>query len=140
MFDPERNCEVLTLANCMPRIREVANETEWIAGITPTRMGLRLAYLMRVDERLPRRQYWDCYRRTRLDSIYKLVRGHWHRFPNPWHNNKDTRRKDLSSKWVLWSRTFYVFANSYDRKNTAPLGLELDPTYAVLQRGGMRAY
>src|ERR1019366_9148719 len=39
---------LLTLANCKPGIRSVARKGEWVAAITPKKMGYRLAYLMRV--------------------------------------------------------------------------------------------
>ncbi len=48
MVDKSRECEVLSLANCKPLIRDAAEPEEWIAGVTPTRMQLQLAYLMRV--------------------------------------------------------------------------------------------
>jgi hypothetical protein len=141
MYDPARNCELLTLANCKPLIRDVASEGEWIAGVTPTRMGHRLAYLMRVGERITRFQYWERYKDSRLDSIYRpKANGGWKQLKNPWHFNEESFTRDLSSDWVLLSRDFYVFANSYSGSETNPRGLVLPDEYSELARGGMRGY
>jgi hypothetical protein len=141
MYDAAQNYEILILANCKPLIREVAQEGEWIAGITPTRMGLRLAYLMQVDKRVPRRKYWDRYGETRFDSIYRPIGDdRWEQLDNPWHRDVKGFQRDLSSDWVLLSRCFYVFANSYTERETESRGLDLHPDYQTLQRGGMRAY
>ena len=87
MFDTQQDREVLSLANCKPRIRDAAALGEWIAGVTPKAMGCRLAYLMQVGERLTRTEYWARYQRSRHDSIYKplaqeagsnsRIRGMW---------------------------------------------------------------
>lgn len=141
MYDEAKRCEVLTLANCKPRIRDVADRDEWIAGVTPTRMGLRLAYLMQVNRRVLRQEYWKTYKGTRLDSIYKpRPQGGWDRFENPWHTDAESYQRDLSSNIILWSNRFYVFANSYTSQSTEPQGLRIHRKYSVLERGGMRAY
>jgi hypothetical protein len=141
MSDAEQNCEILTLANCKPLIRNVAPDGEWIAGITPTRMGLRLAYLMQVSERIERARYWDQYERNRFDSIYRPTRdGRWSRLDNPWHRDEESFERDLSSNYVLLSRNFYVFANSYTDRETEARGLDIPPDYSALERGGMRGY
>jgi hypothetical protein len=141
MYDKTRNCEVLSLANCKPLIRDVADVGEWIAGVTPTRMELRLAYLMRVGERITRSQYWARYKNSRFDSIYKpKADGGWLPLDNPWHRDEESFARDLSCDWVLLSTEFYVFANSYSNRETAPGGLPLPDEYSDLARGGMRAY
>lgn len=140
MYDKVKGFEVLTLANCKPQVRNVAKADEWIAGITPTRMGLRLAYLMQVDRCVPREEYWTEYKRTRLDSIYKpRPGGGWYRFENPWHTDAESYQRDLSSNTVLWSTRFYVFSNSYTLQSKEPQGLKIHPKYFALERGGMRA-
>jgi len=71
MNDKSQDYELLTLSNCKPLIRNVATEGEWIAGVTPTRMGHRLAFLMQVGERITRFEYWERYSDSRFDSIYR---------------------------------------------------------------------
>ena len=139
MYDVAKGFEVLTLANCKPPVREAAECCEWIAGVTPTRMTARLAYLMRIDRRLSREDYWKEYRRRRLDSIYEpIANGGWYRHKNPWHKDQESFDRDLSSNIVLWSKRFRVFSNSYTEQNTVPQGLTIDPKYSILERGGMR--
>jgi hypothetical protein len=43
MFDPQQDREVLSLANCKPRMRDAAALGEWIAAVTPKANGNRLA-------------------------------------------------------------------------------------------------
>ena len=141
MYDPNVGCEVLTLANCKPPIRTAAKKCEWIAGITPTRMTLRLAYLMQVNDKLRREQYWARYNSTRFDSIYRpRADGGWFRFKNSWHMDEESFKTDLSSDFVLRNKTFCMFANSYTDHCTEPHGLKLDQNYLALARGGMRGY
>jgi hypothetical protein len=139
MNDPLRNCELLTLANCKPKIRDVAQKGEWVAGVTPKGTGYRLAYLMQVDERVTRIQYWERFEKSRLDSIYRpKTNGEWKQMKNPWHWGEESFTRDLSSDWVLLSKDFYVFANSYLEQDTSPSGLRLPARYSGLARGGMR--
>ena len=145
MYDKDRGCEILSLANCKPMIRQAAHENagkntgEWIAGVTPTRMGLRLAYLMRVTKAIPRSTYWARYKESRFDSIYKPNGDSgWIPLENPWHTDEESFARDLSSDWVLLSTEFYVFANSYSEHDKTPHGLHLVPEYCALARGGMQ--
>ena len=129
------------MANCKPRIRDAAPVGEWIAGVTPKRMGHRLAYLMRVGESITRFQYWERYKDSRLDSIYRPKKdGEWKQLKNSWHSDEESKARDLSSDWVLLSTDFYVFADSYSAHETAPRGLELPERYSALAHGGMRGY
>ena len=140
MYEKSRECEILSLANCKPLIREVAPIGEWIAGITPARMTMRLAYLMQVDERIRRTEYWKRYKTSRFDAIYKpTTNSKWLQLRNPWHSDEDCAR-DLSSDWVLLSKSFYVFANSYLESQKNPSGLELPEEFSQLARSGMRGY
>jgi Nucleotide modification associated domain 2 len=139
MYDEQQGLELLSLANCKPLIRDSAAVGEWIAGITPKGIGNRLAYLMRVGERLSRKGYWARYERSRHDSIYKpLALGGWHQFQNPWHVDEESRKRDLSSEWVLISTEFFVFANSYAEGETGAHGLALASAYSALSKEGMR--
>lgn len=139
MRDSLENHELLTLANCKPLIRDAASIGEWIAGVTPTRMEHRLAYLMHVGERLTRFEYWERFKESRLDSIYcPRANGGWKQLKNPWHVDEESAERDLKSEWVLLSREFFVFANSYTDSANAARGLQLPDEYSGLARGGMR--
>ena len=139
MHDNSQNCELLTLANCKPQIRDFALEGEWVAGVTSKRMECGLAYLMHVSERITRTEYWRRYKNSRFDSIYRpKVNGEWKQLKNPWHFDKESLDKDTKSDWVLLSKEFYVFANSYTDRETTPRGLTLPDRYSALARGGMR--
>lgn len=139
MNDISQNRELLTLANCKPLIRDAAPVGEWIAGVTPKRMGQRLAYLMQVDGRLTRDEYWKRFRDSRFDSIYRpRVNGGWKQLKNPWHVDAESFEHDLKSEWVLLSNEFFVFANSYRDRESTPKGLQLPTEYSALSRDGMR--
>src|SRR6185437_1981901 len=139
MNDPSQNRELLTLANCKPKIRDVAIKGEWVAGVTPKGMGYRLAYLMQVDERITRTQYWKRFEKTRMDSIYKPQNSTgWRQLKNPWHFDEQSRTHDLKSEFVLLSKNFYVFADSYVEHDRTPCGLNLPKRYSGLARGRMR--
>lgn len=140
MHDKRQGREVLSLANCKPQIRSAAPAGEWIARITPKDMSGRLAYLMRVSERLTRKEYWERYERSRHDSIYKpLARGGWQQLKTPWHVDEESRKRDLSSNSVLLSTEFFVFANSYAQGESGACGLVLPDEYSALSKDGMRA-
>jgi hypothetical protein len=141
MHDESDDCELLTLANCKPGIRDSAIVGEWIAGVAPKRMGCGLAYLMQVGERITRFEYWLRYKRTRLDSIYKpKADDGWIQLKNPWHFDEESFHRDLRSEWVLLSKEFFVFANSYSSRETNPEGLQLPDRYSELAREGMRGF
>ena len=139
MYDKSEDRELLTLANCKPPIRDVAPVGEWIAGVTPTRMEHRLAYLMQVKKPISRLKYWERYKDSRFDSIYRPnLNGGWKRLKNPWHSDQESFTRDLSSNRVLLSKRFYMFANSYSKYEKSPRGLKLPGRYSALARGGMR--
>lgn len=48
-----------TLACCRPVIRRVAQEGDWVIGITPKELGNDIAYMMRVDETPTFAKYFD---------------------------------------------------------------------------------
>jgi hypothetical protein len=98
----------------MPAMRANATVGEWIAGITPARMGLRLAFIMNVTEALSRQKYWERYQLTRLDSIYEpQANGDWRQHKNPWHD-KARYHYDVDANRVLLSSKFYNFSRGYD--------------------------
>lgn len=47
-----------TLACCKPSIRRTARVGDWIIGLTPRKIGNRLAYAMKVNEVLSFDEYW----------------------------------------------------------------------------------
>jgi hypothetical protein len=137
---PHVGGRLLTLANCKAGIRRVARRDEWIAGVTPKRMGYRLAYLMRVGDSWTRARYWQKFKRGREDSIYQpTTGGRFRLLKNPFHDasNYDT---DTECNRVLWSHEFYYFAEPYDRDDTDPHGLILDTKYSKLCRSMRTRY
>jgi len=125
---------LFTLANCKPGIRRVANKDEWIAAITPGKMGYRLAYLMRVGGSWTREEYWRKFKRSRADSIYKLKGdGDYELLKNPFHDDKNADT-DKSCNRILWSEEFYYFAEPYGLDETAARGLILPERYSCLCR------
>jgi hypothetical protein len=126
---------MVTLANCMADMRRVVKNGEWVAGVTPNRMTNRLAYLMRVDGVYAREVYWRKFHGSRLDCVYRpnpKAPDCFDQLRNPWHGAKDKRR-DLKCNRILWSKTFFWFAQSYDSDNEAPQGLVLPREYGALR-------
>ena len=130
---------LFTLANCKPGIRGVAKKGEWIAAITPKNMGYRLAYLMRVGGSWTRTEYWQKFKRSRADSIYKPTNGGYTLLKNPFHDskNKDT---DTKCERILWSSEFYYFAEPYDLGENTARGLVLPKKYRSLCRSMRTCY
>jgi hypothetical protein len=59
-----------TLGCCKPAIRRRARPGDWVVGITPKRLGNRLAYAMLGEEVLTFEQYWK-------DSRFRRKRPRW---------------------------------------------------------------
>ena len=131
--------DLLTLANCMADMRRVAEIGEWVAGITPSRMTNRLAFLMHIDGDYTRADYWRRFRGSRLDCTYRPnseAPSGFDQLQNPWHGRTE-EAKDLKCDRILWSRNFFWFAQSYDIYRRVPEGLAIPPRYrelAVSQR------
>jgi hypothetical protein len=92
--------DLLTLANCMADMRRVAEVGEWVAGITPSRMTNRLAFLMHVDGEYTRANYWETFRGSRLDCIYRPnpeVSSGFDQLPNPWHGLSNSIQPTVNS-------------------------------------------
>jgi len=137
-----RSTALVTLANCMADMRRVVKKGEWVAGVTPNRMTNRLAYLMRVDGVYPRDMYWKKFEGSRIDCVYRPNPRAPHGFDqlrNPWHGAEEKRR-DMKSNQVLWSKTFFWFAQSYDCDSKAPHGLALPSKYGALRRSHRSRY
>lgn len=136
--------KTMSIATCKADMRGMSTMREglWIAAFTPTRMTLRLAFLMHVDRILDRADYWRKYENSRIDSIYKPnsnKRFGFEQIRNDWHG-PDRQAEDMKSNRVLWSQNFMVFANSYDYRNRLPSGIKLPKRFEYMARGGMRRY
>jgi hypothetical protein len=151
-FAPHVSGGLFSLANCVWLIRKfVAEHPEqdhWIAGLTPARMGTRLAYLAFITEIVSRWEYAQRHglydnetRRGRCDAVY--ADGQSEPVYNPWHKprvDKEEIAKDHKCDKVLLSRRFFFFAKTYDYTENAPHGLELPTPYAALLKKGAHGY
>jgi len=127
----------------MPALRAGAEVGEWVAGITPVRMGLRLAFIMRVNAIYNRADYWRRFARSRHDSIYEplfmneeplhIFRQH----ENPWHDSNRISY-DVDVDRVLLSGCYFNFAEGYDGYENESQGLQLLPEHEALLGKCMR--
>jgi hypothetical protein len=128
--------DLMTLANCKEILRGSSklNVGDWIGGGTHVAMGrpTRLSYAMQIGGFWSRKEYWEMYPQTRLDSFYKPNGGSFIRLRNPWHMDDESRQKDLACNRILWSRKFFVFAASFDDDSRIPAGLVLPLRYGKL--------
>lgn len=142
-FAPHISDGLMSLANCMPQLRAGVRTGEWVAGITPARMSLRLAFLMRVNIVYTREQYWRRFRSTRLDSIYEPEYDEagalmfFNQHPNPWHG-EGRLFYDLQCERIPLSGCFFNFTEGYDAHERTPQGLALPPQYEALLGKGIR--
>jgi len=135
-FAPNPWWNYLTLATCKPKIREVKQPGDWIAGFTSMalcgeRVGReRLVFVMRVAEKVSIADYFgdDRFRQKiprsgsrdrRLllgDNIYKPLKQHprsdgdFLQVDDLCHN-ADNRHDDLSGKYVLVATEFAYFGS-----------------------------
>jgi hypothetical protein len=142
-FAPHVANGLLSLANCKPGIREKANVGDWIAGISPKRLGTRLVYLMQVTGEIDRGAYWEKFGlgiKRRWDAIYQQIEGDQYiQHPNKWHKLKHQDR-DLSSNRILLSNNFQVFSDTYSDSTKEPKGISLPARYSALLKPGLRRY
>lgn len=128
-FSPNPFHGYCTLACCKPVIRRTAKKGDWVIGLTPKEYGNRIVYLMRVDEE-PKSyaEYWQDRRfkakRPRYDdglpskcgdNIYE-PQGFEYRQLRSAHSdgereNPKMKKRDLSGKRVLISKTFAYFGS-----------------------------
>lgn len=128
-FAPNPFWGYCTLACCKPMIRRTASVGDWIVGLTPKHLGHRIAYAMKVSEKITVADYWRDKRfrekRPKMrrkdvvlrcgDNIYKPIPGGKFQQKHSRHSNKDgsentTRKKrDLGGEYVLVSKTFSYF-------------------------------
>lgn len=120
-----------TLACCKPAIRRSARPGDWVVGVTPKRLGNRLAYAMQVQEVLTFDEYWkdrrfrrkrprwapgrslverrgdNCYKPTGNQTFRQLPSTHWDRVNK--REDAQAKAKDLRGKHVLVARRFSYF-------------------------------
>jgi hypothetical protein len=119
---------ICTLTICKPRIRKVAEEGDWIAGVGSVSMGQegKLVYAMQVTEVLSLAEY-DHYCRTQLvnkipdirhsdyrrrlgDCIYDYSNG-GEPLLRPGVHGEANRDRDIGGVNALLSDHFYYFGN-----------------------------
>jgi hypothetical protein len=116
-------CRYLSLACCKPRIRESANDKDWVVGFggkelsdkSGRNMVHRLVYAARISKVLD----FDSYHSNptlsgRVDNIYHSVdqKGkEWIQTSNPYHSKKNVM-KDTKANRVLISDHFLYFGSS----------------------------
>jgi hypothetical protein len=163
-FAPNPFFGTLTLATCMPDIRQSAVVDDWIAGFTSTQLcgdavgAERLIFLMRVEELVTIAEYFVDPRFARKipsldgapeverhgDNIYQPIRPdadvpeHFEQLPNPHHWDIAHRREDERSKrYDLTGRRVLVATEFvYFGRNALQVP---DFTRPVVPRGHSRA-
>lgn len=136
-----------TLACCKPKIRSSASVGDWVLGLTPKALGNKLAYFMRVEEKVTFDDYFhdprfrkkrpkDVHGEPRLrrygDNCYEPVGdGGYRQLPGA-HSRKDgtedshLKAWDLSGRFVLAGREFGYFGVD---------AVDLDPGLAFMIPG-----
>src|ERR1700751_4029583 len=88
-FAPHISNNLISLATCMPFIRDHAQIGEWVMGMTTASMGaIRASYLMRVDDVMLRDKYWTEHP-GRIDNIYRPVPAWYEQIGNVGPNTKE---------------------------------------------------
>ena len=121
------NC---TLACCKPKIRKGAQIGDWVVGLTPKPLGNRVAYAMRVDEKLTFTEYWNdprfsckkpdytrdgaVYRQG--DNIYEPASPGCFRQLHSRHSDgelecSEHKTRDLEGTFVLIANRFFYFGS-----------------------------
>lgn len=123
---------------------------QWVIGVKPKRMGeRRISYMMLVDRVIEtRKEYWDEYGNTRLDSIYKPnlqceyfgLRFGYEQLLNPWHPEESILTDLGVSERVIVSKKFYIFASPYNAQAKEPAGLKIDAYSAIFDVSGQNPW
>ena len=125
-FAPNPFYGFCTLANCMPIIRKVAKEGDWIIGLYSQAQKIdqnlrgKLVYAMKVQEKMTFSQYWKDKRFLRKkqnthsakgrcgdNMYYKTSNGDWIQKTYEAHNTPGNRKMDTSVDAVLISKNFF---------------------------------
>ncbi|MGA1847291.1 hypothetical protein [Deferribacter abyssi] len=131
-FAPNPFWGYCTLATCKPRIRSAADIGDFIIGISPKADSNKFVFAMEVNEKLTFEEYFNDPRFERKkpkmdsikfeerlgDNIYKpLGNGEFQQLYSL-HSNEDgsenieTKKRDLSGKYVLISTNFVYFGSN----------------------------
>lgn len=128
-FAPNPYWGYCTLATCKPQIRSVAQEGDWVIGLSPKRYGNKLLYAMQIKEKLTFDQYYydtrfaqkrpnldsDDYTAKCGDNIYYRNKktGEYVQVLNLYHHGLSSTTRDTKPGHVLISAKddFYYFGN-----------------------------
>jgi hypothetical protein len=137
-FAPHIQDGVLSLACCMAFIRQHAKVGEWVIGVGTVSTGRRLVFAALITGEMTRAQYWEKYRNTRLDSIYRPTPdGGYEQVPNIWHGEKRVKY-DMQSNRVLLSTKFHNFSRGHYYEWSDPSGIEFPDEFSFLRVKGIR--
>lgn len=130
-FSPNPFFGHCTLACCKPDIRRKAKVGDWVVGLTPKADGNRVVFFMQIDDVKGFDRYWNDRKFDRKkprcdagiprkcgDNAYEpkpSARGGYRQLPcmhsDGRHENEKKKKRDLSGKQVLISRTFAYFGS-----------------------------
>lgn len=130
-FAPNPFGKYCTLATCKPHIRNSALVGDWIVGSGSAKNNQRgnLVYVMKVDEKITFNEYWNnhrfSYKKPIFNGSLKQMYGdniyYFNNLSQEWiqvnshHSNEDgtankyNMERDLKSKFVLISNSFWFF-------------------------------
>lgn len=132
-FAPNVSGDTLSLATCKPKIREVCNKGEWIAGFNSATLDgtevskERLVYLAKVSGEMNFYEFWKNYECKRPDkdkngdNIYKPKGDEYEQMLNA-HHGIEWKEHDLKADRVLLCDEFYYFSvhNALDLGDLRP--------------------
>lgn len=120
-FAPNPEGRYCTLACCKPRIRNKAEEGDWIVGTCPVKLGsTKVCFAMQVSRKMEFNDYFkDEHFRNRRDNIYYLRNGQYQQKENRYHDHEQ-KEHDLRSKYVLLSTKFCYFGNDQGAPELPP--------------------
>ena len=119
-FAPNVSGNTLSLATCKPKIREVCEKGEWIAGFTSQKVNdkevveKKLIYLAKVSDKINFAEFWQNFECKRPDkdecgdNIYKPKGDGYEQVPNN-HHGAEWKEHDLKADSVLLCDEFYYF-------------------------------
>lgn len=123
-FAPNVSGNTLSLATCKPKIREVCEIGEWIAGFNSATLDgaeigkEKLIYLAKVSKAMTFAEFWDKFECKRPDkdengdNIYKPKEsgGYEQDSRATHHTDEKNKKHDLSVDRVLLCDEFYYFS------------------------------
>ena len=106
----ENDC--LTISICKPKLRQKAQVSDIIVGISGYKLGKnkRIMFISKITKIITMKKYGEDEYNNRSDSIFtselKMKK-------NDFHNVKDDRDRDISGKNVLISTDFIYFGENH---------------------------